>query len=84
MVKNWSKIGQTLVKNWSKTDQKLIKNWSKIGQKLVKNWSKIGQKLAIAKPGLMEIRFNKGTEEVIKEIENDTKNISDLGNDSSD
>ena len=42
------------------------------------------EKLAIAKPGLMEIRFNKGTEEVIKEIENDTKIISDLGNDSSD
>jgi len=42
------------------------------------------EKLAIAKPGLMEIRFNKGTEEVIKEIENDTKNISDLDNGSSD
>ena len=42
------------------------------------------EKLAIAKPGLMEIRFNKGTEEVIKEIENDTKNISELSNSSSD
>ncbi len=41
------------------------------------------EKLAIAKPGLMENRFNNGTQEVIKEIENDTKNISDLGNDSS-
>lgn len=42
------------------------------------------EKLAIAKPGLMENRFNNGTQEVIKEIENDTKIISDLGNDSSD
>ncbi len=41
------------------------------------------EKLAIAKPGLMENRFNNCTQEVIKEIENDTKNISDLGNDSS-
>tara|TARA_B100002019_G_C21124430_1_gene525043 strand:- start:337 stop:717 length:381 start_codon:yes stop_codon:yes gene_type:complete len=41
------------------------------------------EKLAIAKPGLMENRFNNGTQEVIKEIENDTKIISDLGNDSS-
>ena len=41
------------------------------------------EKLAIAKPGLMENRFNNGTQEVIKEIENDTKIISDLSNDSS-
>ena len=41
------------------------------------------EKLAIAKPGLMENRFNNGTQEVIKEIENDTKIISDLGNDNS-
>ena len=39
------------------------------------------EKLAIAKPGLMEIRFNKGTEEVLAEIENDTKIISDLDSD---
>ena len=31
------------------------------------------EKLAIAKPGLMEIRFNKGTDEVLRELENDTK-----------
>ena len=41
------------------------------------------EKLAIAKPGLMENRFNNGTQEVIKEIENDTKIISDLGNNNS-
>ena len=39
------------------------------------------EKLAIAKPGLMEIRFNKGTEEVLAEIENDTKIIGDLDSD---
>lgn len=30
-------------------------------------------KLALVKPGLMETRFNNGTAEVFKEIENDTK-----------
>ena len=38
------------------------------------------EKLAIAKPGLMEIRFNKGTDEVLRELENDTKEISNLDN----
>jgi hypothetical protein len=36
------------------------------------------EKLAIAKPGLMEIRFNNGTDEVLRELENDTKEISSL------
>ena len=36
------------------------------------------EKLAIAKPGLMELRFNKGTDEVLRELENDTKEISSL------
>ena len=36
------------------------------------------EKLAIAKPGLMEIRFNKGTDEVLRELENDTKEISSI------
>ena len=36
------------------------------------------EKLAIAKPGLMELRFNKGTDEVLRELENDTKEISNL------
>lgn len=36
------------------------------------------EKLAIAKPGLMELRFNKGTDEVLRELENDTKEISSI------
>jgi hypothetical protein len=36
------------------------------------------ERLAQVKPGLMELRFNKGTVEVLEGIENDTKNISDL------
>ena len=35
-------------------------------------------KLALAKPGLMEIRFNNGTAEVFGDIENDSKAISEL------
>jgi hypothetical protein len=35
-------------------------------------------KLAIAKPGLMETRFNNGTAEVFGDIENDSKAISEL------
>ena len=34
-------------------------------------------KLALAKPGLMEIRFNNGTAEVFEDIENDSKAISE-------
>jgi hypothetical protein len=41
------------------------------------------EKLAIAKPGLMEIRFNNGTNEVLRELENDTKNISSIDDTSS-
>ncbi len=42
------------------------------------------EKLATVKPGLMELRFNKGTVEVIEGIENDTKEISNLDSDDSD
>ena len=35
-------------------------------------------KLALAKPGLMELRFNNGTAEVFGDIENDSKAISQL------
>jgi len=35
-------------------------------------------KLATAKPGLMELRFNNGTQEVFEDIENDSKAISNL------
>jgi len=35
-------------------------------------------KLAVAKPGLMEIRFNNGTAAVFEDIENDSKAISEL------
>jgi len=41
------------------------------------------EKLAIARPGLMELRFNKGTNDVLRELENDTKNISNIDNTSS-
>jgi len=41
------------------------------------------EKLAIARPGLMEIRFNNGTNEVLRELENDTKNISNIDDTSS-
>ena len=35
-------------------------------------------KLATAKPGLMELRFNNGTQAVFEDIENDSKAISNL------
>ena len=35
-------------------------------------------KLALAKPGLIELRVNKATKAVFEEIENDSKNIADL------
>ena len=35
-------------------------------------------KLALAKPGLMELRFNNGTAKVFEDIENDSKAISEL------
>jgi len=41
------------------------------------------EKLALARPGLMEIRFNNGTNEVLRELENDTKNISNIDDTSS-
>jgi len=41
------------------------------------------EKLSVAKPGLMELRFNKGTEEVIRGIEDDSKAISNLESTSS-
>lgn len=41
------------------------------------------EKLAVAKPGLMELRFNKGTDDVLRELENDTKEISNLDSTSS-
>ena len=36
------------------------------------------ERLAQVKPGLMELRFNKGTVDVLEGIEDDTKNISNL------
>jgi len=41
------------------------------------------ERLAIAKPGLMELRFNKGTQDVLQGIIDDTKNISSLESTSS-
>lgn len=34
--------------------------------------------LAVAKPGMIELRINNGTKQVFKDIENDTQNISNL------
>ena len=41
-------------------------------------------KLALVKPGLTETRVNNGTKAVFEDIENDTKNISNLDSDNSD
>jgi hypothetical protein len=41
-------------------------------------------KLALAKPGLIETRINKGTASVFEDIENDSKNISNLDSPDSD
>ena len=41
-------------------------------------------KLALIKPGLIETRVNNGTKAVFEDIENDTKNISNLDSDNSD
>jgi hypothetical protein len=41
-------------------------------------------KLALMKPGLVETRLNNGTKAVFEEIENDSKNISSLGDDTND
>jgi len=41
-------------------------------------------KLALMKPGLVENRLNNGTKAVFEEIENDSKNISSLGDDTND
>ena len=39
-------------------------------------------RLALMKPGLVESRLNNGTKAVFEEIENDSKNIANLDNDS--
>ena len=41
-------------------------------------------KLALVKPGLIETRVNNGTKAVFEDIENDSKNISDLDTTNSD
>ena len=41
-------------------------------------------KLALVNPGLIETRVNNGTKAVFEDIENDTKNISNLDSDNSD
>ena len=41
-------------------------------------------KLALVKPGLIETRVNNGTKAVFEDIENDSKNISNLDSDNSD
>lgn len=41
-------------------------------------------RLALMRPGLVESRVNNATAAIFEEIENDSKNISDLGNSDSD
>lgn len=79
MQENFEKQGKAL-QNLSRRNAQIEADKDKYLQILSKHNF---EKLAIAKPGLMEIRFNKGTDEVLRELENDTKEISNLDNTSS-
>jgi ribosomal protein L3 len=74
LKENYEKQGKALL-NMSRKNAEIEADKAKYLSILTKHNF---EKLAIAKPGLMEIRFNKGTEEVIKEIENDTKELFEL------
>lgn len=79
MQENFEKQGKAL-QNLSRRNAQIEADKDKYLQILSKHNF---EKLAIAKPGLMEIRFNKGTDEVLRELENDTKEISNLDSTSS-
>ena len=79
MQENFEKQGKAL-QNLSRKNAQIEADKDKYLQILSKHNF---EKLAIAKPGLMEIRFNKGTDEVLRELENDTKEISNLDSTSS-
>ena len=74
LKENYEKQGKALL-NMSRKNAEIEADKAKYLSILTKHNF---EKLAIAKPGLMELRFNKGTEEVIKEIENDTKELFEL------
>lgn len=76
MQENFEKQGKAL-QNLSRRNAQIEADKDKYLQILSKHNF---EKLAIAKPGLMELRFNKGTDEVLRELENDTKEISSISN----
>ena len=79
MQENFEKQGKAL-QNLSRRNAQIEADKDKYLQILSKHNF---ENLAIAKPGLMELRFNKGTDEVLRELENDTKEISNLDSTSS-
>lgn len=79
MQENFEKQGKAL-QNLSRRNAQIEADKDKYLQILSKHNF---EKLAVAKPGLMELRFNKGTDDVLRELENDTKEISNLDNTSS-
>lgn len=79
MQENFEKQGKAL-QNLSRKNAQIEADKDKYLQILSKHNF---EKLAVAKPGLMELRFNKGTDDVLRELENDTKEISNLDNTSS-
>ena len=79
MQENFEKQGKAL-QNLSRRNAQIEADKDKYLQILSKHNF---EKLAVAKPGLMELRFNKGTDEVLRELENDTKEISNLDSTSS-
>ena len=79
MQENFEKQGKAL-QNLSRRNAQIEADKDKYLQILSKHNF---EKLAVAKPGLMETRFNNGTDEVLRELENDTKEISNLDSTSS-
>lgn len=79
MQENFEKQGKAL-QNLSRRNAQIEADKDKYLQILSKHNF---EKLAVAKPGLMELRFNKGTDDVLRELENDTKEISNLDSTSS-
>ena len=79
MQENFEKQGKAL-QNLSRRNAQIEADKDKYLQILSKHNF---EKLAVANQGLMELRFNKGTDEVLRELENDTKEISNLDSTSS-
>ena len=79
MQENFEKQGKAL-QNLSRRNAQIEADKDKYLQILSKHNF---EKLAVAKPGLMETRFNNGTDEVLRELEKVTKEISNLDSTSS-